>query len=100
VSESLWTRQLEAFEVPSAMEGFADESANVEAAAEARVQLAKLVEVWEKGKTYSLTLLQAYQLRWPGRDASVAMRLFYKRVKQRLYRCKWKMLKTARPHVY
>ena len=100
MSESLWTRQLEAFEIPSAIEGFADESADVEVAAEARAQLAKLVEIWEKGKTYGLTLLQAYQLRWPGKGASDVECRQYWRVKQQLHRARDKMSKRLRLCVY
>jgi len=77
---------LEVFEIPSAMEGFEDESVDVEKQVETRLQLAELARLWENGCTYGLTLMEATELRWPGRRGSPRAKRRYNRVKQRLGR--------------
>jgi len=77
---------LEVFEIPAAMDGFVDGSVDVEAQVEARLQLAELARLWESGRTYGLTLMEATELRWPGRKGSPRAKRRYNRVKQRLGR--------------
>ena len=83
---SQWPSELEVFEIPSVMDGFVDGSVDVEAQVEARLQLEELARLWNAGCTYGLTLVEAAELRWPGRKGSPRAKRRYNRVKQRLGR--------------
>jgi len=79
--------ELEYSEIPAAMEGFADESADVEAAVVARETLAELEALWNRGQTYGLTFVEALSyLEIAGAVGSAERKRFCDRVRKRLKR--------------